>query len=47
MILINRINNSNFLIKANKKDDKNFQEIPYLLSSQINKWKDGKYMIKI
>ena len=47
MILKNRINNSNFLIKVNKKEDKNFQEILYLLNSQINKQKDNKYMTKI
>jgi hypothetical protein len=47
MILKNRINNSNFPIKVNKKEDKNFQEILYLLNLQINKLNDDKYMIKI
>lgn len=41
MILINRINNTNPLIKANKKDDKYIQEILNLLNSQMNKLTDG------
>ena len=45
--LKNRINNSNFLIKANKKDVNNFQETLYLLNLQIKKSKDDKYMTKI
>ena len=45
--LKNRINNSNFLIKANKNDVNNFQETLYLLNLQIKKSKDDKYMTKI
>ena len=45
--LKNRINNSNFLIKANKNDVNNFQETHYLLNLQIKKSKDDKYMTKI
>lgn len=47
MILNNKINNSNFLIKVNKKTEKNFQEILYLLNLQTNKWKTDKFRIKI
>lgn len=47
MILMNKINNSNFLIKVNKKEDNNFQEILYLLNSRINKLKTGKFKIQI
>jgi hypothetical protein len=45
--LKNRINNSNFLIKANKNDVNNFQETLYLLNLQIKKSKDDKNMTKI
>jgi len=47
MILMNKINNSNFLIKVNKKEDNNFQEILYLLNSRINNLKTGKFKIQI
>jgi len=47
MILMNKINNSNFLIKVNKKEDNNFQEILYLLNSRINNLKTVKFKIQI